>query len=498
MSILAQLKRLSKDTFSYGLSSALQKLITMFLFPIYARLLTPADFGVQDIVLSVVSILVMFLILGLDSGVMLYYYEADDQDKKKLISTYLWFEVLVALPVIAITMIFAAPICAVFFKDASLANYLRLGVVSIPFSLVVGAMLSTLRLTFQTNKFVILTTVGILLQVGMAILLVIVFKMGVSGILISILISNVLQAALGAGLTYRNYHITFSNSWLKKLLKVGIPLIPAALSFWVMSYANRFFLVNYANMEEVGLLSIVNRISSILLLFLSAFSSAWGPYAYSIATDKELARQTYRKVLTIFTLFSMTSAIGLSLYSRELILVLATSVYERGASLVFIYSLSAILWVALYIIGMGTGMAKKNYHYTISVIAGALLNTLLNYLLIPPYGVTGAAYATLAGNLIATIYMYFAGQHYFRVNYEFRKLLLIILITIGAAYAGNSIDAVFSHWSLTLSVFKFGVFCAFVLLLFVTRVLSVDLLRQGLQLVKGKFSGAKAADSPVQ
>lgn len=486
MSIAAQFKKLSKDTFSYGLSSALQKLITMFLFPIYARLLSPADFGVQDIVLSVVNILVMFLILGMDSGVMQYYYENDEKERKKLVSTFMWFELLVAVPVVLLVAVFAEPICSVFFKDASLAYYLRLGVIAVPFSLMGGAMMNTLRLTFQTKKFVILSTTGILLQVAGAILLVIVYRMGVKGVLLSVFISYFLQAALGLVLTYKDYSRSISFHWLPKLLKVGIPLVPAALSFWVMSYANRFFLVNYASMEEVGLLSVVNRISSILLLFLSAFSSAWGPYAYNLATDRELARVTFGKILTLFTLFSLTASLGLSLFARELILVLATSAYEQGSSLVIVYAVSSVLWVGLYIVGMGTGIAKRNHHYTIAVILGALLNTLLNYLLIPQYGVAGAAYATLAGNLVATVYMYYAGQHYFKVDYDFKKVGLITAILLGAAYAGIWLDARFEKWELLLVAYKMGLLALVLALLIVTRVLTKNQYHEAIAFFRKK------------
>lgn len=133
MSVLSQFKKLSKDTFSYGLGSVLQKLITMFLFPIYARLLSPADFGIQDIVLSVVNIMVMFLILGMDSGVMQFYYENDEANRKKLVSTFMWFELLVSVIVVFFIALFAEPICRFFLKDGSLAYYLRLGVVAVPF-----------------------------------------------------------------------------------------------------------------------------------------------------------------------------------------------------------------------------------------------------------------------------------------------------------------------------------------------------------------------------
>lgn len=486
--MLGQLKRLTKDTFSYGFSSALQKLITLFLFPIYARLLTPADFGIQDLIQTTVYIASLFLILGLDSGVLLYYYEAADEEKPKMLSTYLWFEVIISLPIVILVIVFAGGISKLIFNDESLSNYLRLGVLSIPMSLIVGAMLSTLRLTFQTKKFVILTTFGVLLQISFAIIFVIVYRLGVKGVLISILAASTLQTLLGVYFTYGNYTFALSGIWLKKLLKVGIPLIPAALSFWVMGYANRFFLVEYATMADIGLLSIVNRVSSILLLFLTAFSSAWGPYAYSVATDKELARETYRKVLTYFLLFSMTAAVGLSLFGRELILILATSTYEKGSGLIMIYSLSSISWVVLYIIGMGTGMAKKNYHYTISVVLGALLNTLFNYLLIPKFGVAGAAYSTLIGNLASTFYMFFAGQYYFKVYYEYFKVSMIIALSMFVTIGGIYFDGIYLSWDLKLIVFKIILFLLYIVLLFVFKVVNISLIKQGYTFVLNKIN----------
>lgn len=472
MSIAEQFKKISKDTFSYGFSSALQKLITMFLFPIYARLLSPTDFGIQDVVLSVVNIMVMFLVLGMDSAVMQYYYENDNIERKKIVSTYLWFQLFASVPTAILISLLAKPICGYFFKDPSIANYLRLGIASVPFSLMSGAMMNTLRLTFQTRKFVILSTTGIFLQVILAIIFVIVFKMGISGVFLSILISYTLQALLGFFLTYNDYSRNISFAWLPKLLKIGIPLVPAALSFWIMSYANRFFLVKYDGMEEVGLLSVVNRISSILLLFLSAFSTAWGPYAYNLATDKELARVTFGKIFTLFLLFSLTAALGLSLFSREIIIILASSVYVEGSGLVIVFSVSSVLWGALYIVGIGTGVAKKNHHYTISVIIGALVSIALNYFLIPLFGVAGAAYASLFGNLFATIYMYYVGQQYLKVVYDIKKLLVIVVLLLSAAYFGIYIDKHFPKWDWHLLIFKIGILVVTMVLLVLAGVVS--------------------------
>ena len=137
-------------------------------------------------------------------------------------------------------------------------------------------------------------------------------------------------------------------------------------------------------------------------------------------------------------------------------------------------------------------MAKKNYHYTVAVIGGALLNTLLNYLLIPSYGVAGAAYATLTGNLLAMVYMYYAGQYYFRVNYEFGKVFKILALSILVAVGGIIIDEYYEVWQLSLSLYKLIIFVFFVIMLFAIGVINLSLVKQGYSFLKTKYLNQKS------
>ena len=122
MDFLTQFKRLGKDSISYGISSALQKFITVLLFPIYARVLTKADFGIQDLVTTSVFVITLFLILGMDSAVMMFYYEANEENKKKLNSTFFWFEIIVSVPITSILYFFSENICSFIFNDASFVS----------------------------------------------------------------------------------------------------------------------------------------------------------------------------------------------------------------------------------------------------------------------------------------------------------------------------------------------------------------------------------------
>ena len=392
-SVARNLSRLGKDTFFYGMGSALQKFIGFFLFPIYTRVLSQEAFGTQDLVLTAVTITSYFLILGLDSGTARNYYDAETaSDRQKIVSTYLFFELLISLPVSIALIIFSEPICVLLFRDSGLASYFRLAMASLPFTLIAGVTLLVMRLTFRSKAFAFTTATGVLIQAVASIYLVVILQMGVMGIFWASMLASVFRAVLGMGLTYKNFGLSFSMSWLKHMLSFGLPLVPASISLWIMNYSNRYFLVRLGTLNDIGLLSVGSRVASIVIFVVTAFRTAWGPFAYSLVKDEDMARKTYSRALTYFLLVTLIAAASLSVFAREVILVLATPIYESSASIVPLLACSAIAWGGVIIVGIGYGIAKKSYHTTIATILAALVNIGLNFLLIPRWNIFGASY----------------------------------------------------------------------------------------------------------
>lgn len=219
MDLRTQLKRLSKDTVVFGLGAALQKFIVLLLFPIYARVLSKADFGTQDLVLTAVVVTSMILIMGMDSGAMLHYYDVDEREQVRIRSTFLWSQMLISVPVCALVMLFAAPLSTLLFDRPALAPHLQLGVAAVPFTQIVRALSLILRLQFRTRAFVILTTAGVLFQVVTAVILVVLLRWGITGVFVATLIAAVLQAVLGLVLARGAFSAEISPAWLRS--KIG-------------------------------------------------------------------------------------------------------------------------------------------------------------------------------------------------------------------------------------------------------------------------------------
>lgn len=426
-SVAKQLARLGADSVFYGLGRAVQKFIGFFLFPVFTRLLTPGEYGAQDVVFATVTILSYFLVLGLDSATARHYFDAKRSDEKKtVLSTYLWFEIGISAPAVALVIVFAAPISQLLFTDSSVAPFLRVAVASLPLSLIAGAALLAMRLEYRSKRFGVVTVCGVLVQAAASIYLVAGLNLGVMGIFIAQLLASALRAILAIVLAHSSFGLRLSTSYLRRLLAFGLPLVPASISFWIINYSNRLFLLRLGSLEDVGLLSAGTRIASIVLFLITAFRLAWGPFAYSIADNKPLAKATYSLVLRYFLLITLVTTVVLTVFAAEALLILATPQYADAAPLVPFLAYSAIAWGAAYIVGMGFGIAKKSYHTSIATIFAAGISIVGNIMLIRLWGTLGAATANMVGSIAALAYTYFAAQRYLRVEYEFSKIAALI------------------------------------------------------------------------
>jgi len=462
---MQKIKQLAKDTIFYGVGSAAQKVIGLFMFPIYTRLLSKGEFGIQDLMSSALAIISSVLILGMDSGASRYYYDSEDGQAKKLVlSTWLWTQLALTTLATALLIIFAPALCGLLFKDASLSIYFRLAVANLPFIQFLAVAYLALRLGFKSKTYSIVIVSGMLIQALFCILFVTAFRWGILGVFYGQLIGNVVKFVIAVAVTRHAYAFALSKNLFKRILAFGVPFVPASVSLWLLNYSNRLFLVRSNSMEDIGILSAAMRVGSIVAFAITAFRTAWGPFAFSIANDRDLSRNTYSKVLTYYSMLISLAMVLLSVFAREIILILATSSYRSASSLVIYTCLSPTLWGATYIVGMGFQLEKKTYHVTVMTLIGAVANIGLNFLLIPSMGVEGAAIATLVGNFVTLLYSYFIGRRHMKLVFNARSLLFVSILMGMVVVAGRIADAAFFDWSMILLSLKVGLlmlFCAF-------------------------------------
>ena len=212
--------------------------------------------------------------------------------------------------------------------------------------------------------------------------------------------------------------------------------MPTALFLWTTNFSDRLFLVRLADTAEVGLYSVGVRIASAMVLLLTAFRLAWPAFAYSIDDERE-ARRTYAFVLTYLVLLTTWVATGVALLSPWVVDWIAAPAFEESSRVVGPLAFSTVAFAGYVVVAIGVGRARRTQFNWVVTGAAAAVNVALNLLLIPRYGMMGAAIATIAAYTTMFVGMTWWAQRIYPVPYQWRRVLTAAGVGVALVAAGK-------------------------------------------------------------
>jgi O-antigen/teichoic acid export membrane protein len=177
---------------------------------------------------------------------------------------------------------------------------------------------------------------------------------------------------------------------------------------------------------------------------------AWPAFAYSIEDDAE-AKRTYAYVLTYLVVVASWLALALGLLAPWLVRILATPAYYEGHRVVAPLAFGGMAYAAYIVMAIGVGRAKRTqFNWAITGLA-AIVNVALNLILIPPYGMMGAAAATVAAYGVMFAAMTWYAQRVFPVPYQWRRVLTAIAAAVALLLAGKAVGGLAAAIGLVLA-----------------------------------------------
>jgi len=446
------LKRVSRDTIVYGFGNVVLSSISFFLVPIYTRIFSPGDYGVLDVISTVSSLLSMALLLGMSSAVFRFYHDNDEAGKRDLVSTGFWFQSLAPLVVCAVLAPFSGSLSRILFGHGRYSPFILVSLLTIPFNAMMRMPITVMRLNFQKIRFNLLVLGRGLFQTLLTIVLVVFLRKGLIGIFVSGLVSAVLFSSVAFVLTARHVKFSFSLKQFRVLLSFGVPMVPASLSRWVMGSADRLFLVKMTTLREVGLYSVGFKLAALQTFLFMAFQLAWSPIAYSMYRKPE-AERVFRKVFLYFLLLSSALSMFLSLFSLEALKILTRPAYYDGHMVVGLLAFGRVLHAAFYLGAMGICFANKMKYYALSTVCGAAMNLVLNSLLVPLFGIVGAAVATASSYGLEACLGYYWARKVYPLRLPFSKVAILTAIYIPFLVGGLIINQLLPHWAFLIKSF---------------------------------------------
>jgi O-antigen/teichoic acid export membrane protein len=437
--ISGQIKRLGKHSAIYGVGGLVSRILAVLLLPLYTSYLGPRGFGKIETVVALTTVLVIVLRLGISSAFFRFYFDTKDAAQRTLVvRTSFWFTMTMATAGLVVGFVLASPI----------ANWLKLGddpwlvraaFVGLWAQMNYEQLTSLFRVEERSKQFVAASIANVLITVGMTVLLVVGLDQGPTGAVVGNFVGTLCVYLVL--LAYRRYQLglQFSRDLLRQMNRFGMPLVPSALALWTINFVDRIFIAQYKGQAEVGVYSVAVRISSAIVFLMIAFRLAWPAFAYSIEDDRE-ARRTYSYVLTYLLFVCSWVSVALGVLAPWLVDVLAPTSFRRAADAVALLAFASTAYAGYTVVAIGIGRARQTQLNWIVSGAAAVVNVVLNVLLIPPYGMIGAAISTAAAYLVLFLGMVLNSHRVYPVEYQWRRVLTLGGAAIGLTVLGSALD----------------------------------------------------------
>ncbi|RMF62250.1 MAG: flippase, partial [Calditrichaeota bacterium] len=402
-------------------------------FPIWTRLLSPEEYGIYNLIIVSIGFLTTFSKAGLQKAVIRFYSEFAAGRNGRPISVY--YSTMLVGSLIAgcfFSVLFVA-LASVFQSTFSLGVstktlLLLIAVIVVMLSLN-SVLISFFRVEQRAVSFTILSFIHRYGNIGASVLFAIGLKMGMVGLFIGqALIETVVAVGCIARLLWRKELFVkhFSLKFLREALSFGIPLMPVESSKWILAYMDRFVIQIFMGAAAVGFYSVGYNMTLYFSTLLAApFNLAITPMYLDIweKHGREKTTEFLNSVLDYFLMLAIPLICAFSFLGGDLIDLLASSKYH-GASVVLPYLVIPIVLNASYtVFGAGLLIYKKTklvMYYTF--VAGGV-NIALNFLLIPKFGLMGAAVATLIAYTVLFGLTIVSASKYLRLSVNPKSVL---------------------------------------------------------------------------
>jgi O-antigen/teichoic acid export membrane protein len=494
--VWGELKSLTRHGVIYSAGGALGKAVGFFMIPFYTRFLSPADYGTLELLDLSVMLFGLVVTMWMNASVIRCYHAyANEKDKNEVISTVLLTASCLGLIAAAGGIAFGKQLSHLILKSPSFYKYFWLLSATFFFSSLNNVSFSYLRARERSKWVASIEFVAVTLTLGLNILFIAYFKMGVTGILYSSLISIGLSATTLVVATFREVNLNFSPAKLRAVAVFGLPLVLSSLAAFALNFSDRFFLQHFTTVSIVGVYALGYKLAFMLsFLIVQPFDNIWSARMYQIA-KRENSGFLFSRIFRYYFLFLIAVALGISLIIKEVVALISAPAFHDAYKIVPIVLLAYVFQGTYRYVASGMYIAHKTMY--VGFISGIALaaNLGLNYVLIPHYKGIGAASATALSFFLMAALAYAAAQKVRPVPYNISDL--VVPAAIAALIYWPSTMVSVSPLALSAAL-KASFFLLFPLLLYLIGYIDrdeTDKMKEMASLLLHRF-GWRAAPAP--
>jgi O-antigen/teichoic acid export membrane protein len=439
--LAGRLRQLVGQSAVYGLGGLVSRVLAVLLLPLYTAYLDPHDLGAVGVLIALNAVLVTILRGGVSSAFFRFWFDSPDPERRRtVLRTSFWFTMGMATFGLVAGWAFASPIADALSLDGEVW-LVRAQFVALWAQMNYEQLTSVFRVEQRASRFLAASLANVAITIAATVVLVVGFDEGALGVIVGNFTGTL--AVYLALMAYRREQLglELDRPLLREMQRFGWPLVPSALALIAINFSDRLFIAHLASLAEVGRYELGSRIASAMVLLLTAFRMAWPGFAYSIE-DEDEARHTYAFVLTYLVTIASWAALGLGLLAPWLVRLLAPTneAFWPGERVVAPLAFAAALFAGYIVVSIGIGRARRTGFNWVVTGTAAAVNIGLNAVLVPKYGMEGAAAAAVVAFAVLFVFMSAHAQRIYPVPYQWRRVITALATAGALIVAGKAAD----------------------------------------------------------
>jgi len=489
------IKSLISQTAVYGLSSIAGRFLNYLLVPLYTHLFLADEYGVVTELYAYVSILLIILTYGMETGYFRFC-QNTEYERSKVYSTT--FSSLIFTSIIfGILLLIGGGAISSLIGYGDHPEYVLLLGLTVALDALSAVPFAKLRIENRARRFAVVKFINIGLNIGLNLFFLLfvpnylghdnylyqLFQPGLdvgyiflSNFLASFFTLFLLGDVILEGFSFKNIDFQL----LKQIFRYSYPLLFAGIAGMMSENLDRillkYFLVvpehafnvvqkmfllppdlfdsNSYVMAQIGIYGANVKIAVLMTLFIQAYRYAAEPFFFNYAKNTD-SKEMYAKVMKYFVVFGLFIFLGVTLfidYAKYII----NSTYHEGLSVVPILLISKLLFGIVFNLSIWYKLTNKTSFGAILAFIGATVSVTLNVLLIPVIGYMGSAWASIATYGVMMVISFILGNKNFYIAYDLKRIFLYFAIAIGFYFLNLFFRKVTDYYLILNFIMIFG------------------------------------------
>ena len=417
-----------KAGFGYTIGNYLLKGLSFLTMPIFARLLTTAEYGEYGTFLSYEGMLFVVIGFAIHSSYKNAYYRYSNGEDASGYQSYVSSSMLLILGSTVGWLIISLAF------NQGLSNLLGITGLYLPFlvlysfsSAVINCFNTDISIRYEYGKFLLVSFVNAIGSILLSLVLILYVWRD----------NRCFGRILGCTIPYTLIACILMLTYLRKArprdmktqlgwgLRYSLPVIPHGLSQIVLNQFDRIMILRMVDRMSAGIYTFSYNVYLIMTVTATSVDNVWSPWFYERRSRDDYG--SIKKMSGYYLLFLMTICFFLTQMSPELIWILGGSKYRESVYCVIPIVTAGFFAFAYNIPAVAEYYHEKTGNIAFATTAAALINIGLNYIFIKRYGYIAAAYTTLV-----TYILYFAFHLLMSYHIE-KRMLFHTKVILGAS-----------------------------------------------------------------